>query len=120
MRSFREFVIDIVKKPPVLFPLVGLFHVLLLARTIWDDRHVPVTDIAWVEVLWMTAYTMFWLAACDMRKWGALAYMLLTATDACVYLAVRNHLLPIDAISNMFLIDALFSVFLLYYYKRFN
>jgi len=120
MRNFREFVVDIVKKPPVLFPLVGLFHVLWLAGTIWADRNIHFPDIAWLEVLWLVGYTSCWIAACDFRKWGATGYILLTLLNTSLYFAIRNGKAPIDYMSNMFLIDGLFSIFLLVYYKRFR
>ncbi len=37
----KVFLTDIIKKPPILFPLVGLFHILLLLWTIWGDHHEP-------------------------------------------------------------------------------
>jgi hypothetical protein len=120
VRSFKEFVIDIVKKPPLLFPLVGLFHIVWTVGIIWDDRHVPFPGIAWLELLWMIGYTGFWIAACDLRKWGASGYILLTLLNTGLYLAIRNGKMPIDYMSNMFLLDGLFSVFLVFYYKRFK
>jgi hypothetical protein len=120
LRSTRQFFIDIVKKPPVLFPLVALFHVLWLIWTIWSDRYLHFPDLALLEVCWMIGYTVFWIVACDFRKWGALGYFALTLVNTCIYLAVRNGKLPAGYESNMFLLDGLFSVFLLIYYKRFN
>lgn len=120
MRTSKEFLSDIIRKPPMLFPLVGLFHILWLLWTIWDDRHVPFPGIEWLQVLWIMAYTFFWLAACDMRKWGAFGYIVLTILDTSLYLAARNHKVSELYMSNLFLIDGLFSFFLLFYYKRFR
>jgi len=50
MRSFKETINDIIRKPPMLFPLVALFHVLWLLFTIWDDRNEPFPGIVWLEV----------------------------------------------------------------------
>jgi len=104
----------------MLFPLVGLFHILWLAWTIWDDRYEPFPDIAWLQVLWLAGYTLFWLAACDFRKWGARGYIALTMIDLSIYLLVKNHKLHVEYISNLCLIDVLFSFFLFYYYKQFK
>jgi len=120
MRSFKEFSIDIVKKPPVSFPVIGLFHLLWLLYTVWSDRHEPFPDLVWLEVVWMAGYTFFWVAACDLRKWGAMGYIFLTLINACVYLAARNGRVSRDYVSDMFLLDGLFSVFLVFYYKRFS
>ncbi len=120
MRSFKELVIDMVRRPPILFPAVGLFHVLWLLWTIWDDRSLHFPGIEWLQVLWLAGYTLFWLAACDFRKWGATGYIILTLINASIYLAVRNSKLSVLYMSNMFLLDGLFSVFLVFYYKRFR
>ena len=120
MRDIKAVFIDIIKKPPMLFPLVGLVHVLWLVWTIWDDRSAPFPGIEWLQVLWMAAYTVFWIAACDLRKWGALGYIVLTLINASLYLAIRNGHLSIMYMSNIFLIDGLFSVFLVFYYRKFS
>ena len=119
MRSFKQFTTDIVRKPPMLFPLVALFHVLWFLWTIYDDRHEPL-DIAWLQVLWLTGFTLFWIATCDLRKWGAIGYFALTLIDAVLYFAARNHVADQLYLSNMFLLDGLFSFFLLFYYKKFS
>jgi len=120
LRSSKEFITDIVRKPPMLFPLVALFHVLWFLWTLWDDRTAPFPAIEWLQVLWMAGYALFWIAACDMRKWGALGYIVLTIVDAALYLAIRNGHISVLYMSNMFLLDGLFSVFLLFYYKKFH
>jgi len=66
----------------------------------------------------MIGYTTFWLAASDLRKWGGLGYIVLTLVNACLYLAIRNGKMQVSYMSNMFLLDGLFSVFLVFYYKR--
>lgn len=120
MRNFKVLLSDLMRKPPMLFPLVGLFHILWLLYTLWDDRHEPFPDVAWLQVLWMTGYVTFWLAACDLRKWGAMGYILLTLVDSSLYVGAMYHKVPPVYISNLCLIDGLFSFFLLFYYKRFN
>ena len=120
MRSFKEFSIDIIKKPPVSFPVIGLFHVLWFFYIVWSDRHEPFPDPVWLEALWMLGYTTCWIAACDLRKWGAMGYILLTLLNASLYLAIRNGKMSRDYMSDMFLIDGLFSIFLVFYFKRFK
>ena len=120
MRNFKVLFTDLVNKPPILFPLIGLFHIFLLLWTIYDDRSVSFPGIVWLEVLWLTGYTVFWLAACDFRKWGAVGYILMTLLDASLYLAIMNGKISRDYLSNMFLLDGLFSVFLVFYYKSFR
>ncbi len=113
-------IVDLVKKPPMLFPLVGLFHVVLTLYIIWSDHYLPFPGIEWLGALWLLAYTVFWIAACDLRRWGALGYICLTIVDAAVYLAIYNHKLNQIYESPMLVIAALFSVFLLFYFKKFK
>lgn len=120
MQSFKAFFTGIIRKPPILFPIVGLFHILWLLWTIWDDRHVPFPDVVWLELVWMVGYTTFWLAACDLRKWGALGYVLLTMLDVLFSLAAYYGKIGHSYPSNMFLLDVVFSMFILFYYKRFG
>src|ERR1035437_7523279 len=111
---------DMIKKPPVLFPLVGLFHILWLLWIIWDDRHLPFPGIEWLQVLWMAGFAFFWIAACDLRKWGALGYIVLTLLNAVLFLFVKNVNDRDLYMSPVFLIGGLFSFFLIFYYKRFR
>jgi hypothetical protein len=120
MRSFKQFLTDVIRKPPMLFPLVALGHIFWLLITLWGDRHEPFPSIVWLEILWMVGYTTFWIAACDLRKWGANGYIVLTLINMGLYLAVKNGKLSVDYMSSMFLLDGLFSVFIIFYYKRFN
>ena len=119
MRSFKEFIADVVKKPPMLFPLVALGHILWLLWLTWNDRFVPL-GIEWLQVLWMAGYTFFWIAASDMRKWGALGYMFLTMINIIIFLTAKSVYTRDVYMSSLFLIDGLFSFFLVFYYKKFR
>ena len=120
MRDLKTIITDIVRKPPIMFPMVGAFHIMWLGYLAWSNASEPFPNIVWLGVLWMLGYTIFWLAACDLKKWGALGYMLLTLLNTSLYLARLNGKLDTDYISDIPLIDALFSFFLLFYFKRFS
>ena len=120
MSSLKESVTGILRKPPLAFLLIGLFHVLWLGYTIWSDRHEPFPGILWLDVVWMAGYTTCWLAACDLRKWGMLGYVALTFIDVALYLLAKYSKVPAVYVSDMFVIDVLFSMLLLYYYKIFS
>ncbi len=120
MRSFKELTTDLIKKPPMLFPLVGLFHVLWLLLFIVLDYKEPFPNIVWLGVVWTLGYTVFWLAACDLRKWGALGYIALTLINTVLYYIPFKGGVHTEYGSNMPLIDGLFSFFLVFYYRRFK
>ena len=120
MRSFREFVVDIVKEPPVLFPLVALFHVLWLTWAFVTLMGGPIGAPDLLRVAWMAAYTFFWIGACDMRKWAALGYMGITILNFILFFSLKSIYDKDVYTSSIFLLDGLFSFFLLVYYKRFR
>ena len=120
MRSVRELWVDIVVRPPVLFPLVGLFHVLWLIWTLVTLRGEPFGIPELVKVSWMVSYTFFWIGACDMRKWAALGYMFITILNFALFFLLKSTYDKDIYTSTLFLLDGLFSFFLLIYYKRFG
>ena len=99
---------------------MGLFHILWLVWTIWDDRHLPFPGIEWLQVLWMIGYTTFWIAICDFRKWGAIGYVVLTLINISLHFAVKHGKVSDLYMSNLFLIDGILSLFLALYYKLFR
>jgi hypothetical protein len=120
MRSAKQFLSDIIKKPPMLFPLVGLFHVLWLLWVLWGAHDEPFPNIVWLQVLWMTVYTFLWLAICDLRKWALYCYVFLAVLNTLLFLAARKGMISPDYYSDILWVDLLFSIFLLYYFKKFD
>jgi len=119
LRNFKELIKDLALKPPIFFPFVGLFHLLWLVWTIWDDRYVHFPGIEWLQVLWLVGYTAFWLVACDLRKWGAAGYFLMTLLDVGLNFAAKRNMVSELYVSNLFLADIIFSLLLLFYYREF-
>jgi len=117
MRSFKEFLNDIVRKPPLLFPLVALFHVLWLLWTIWDDRKEPM-DIAWLQVVWLAVFVFLWIEISDLRKWAAIAYFIFTLLDVSLALAAKTNIAYFFYPCNLVGFDVLFSVLILIFYRR--
>lgn len=112
-----------IKTPPVVFPLVGLFHIVWAVVAIVNLMSTGFHSGAsyeLVQVGWMLGATISWLAACDMHRWGALAYILLTIADVVVYLLEHNGKIGLAHHSNLIFIDGVFSFFLLFFYKRFR
>jgi hypothetical protein len=120
MRNFKTFVTDVARKPPQIMPFVAIAHVLWLVYTIWGLRYISVSSIEWLQVLWLLAYTTCWVAACDLRRWGALTYILLTLANTSLYLLLHTVYEREAYMSSLFLLDGMFSFYLLLFYKRFN
>ena len=117
MRDIKTFFRDLIKKPPQLFPLVALFHIAMLIYVVWNDISEP---YAWIQILWMLGYTVFWLFICDMKKWAALGYLALTVIDLVLRFTLKSPDNLAIYVSDMFILDVLFSFFVLFYYRRFD
>src|SRR5690242_18532794 len=80
----------IFKKPPILFPLVALFHIAMLLFSIWNYSTEPFLSIAWVQPLWMLLYSLSWLFVCDMKRWAAYVYIALTTLNLMLRMALKS------------------------------
>lgn len=118
-RGFKGFITDVARKPPIIMPLVAVAHVLGLMWIIFHTNAGNI-EMQWLQIVWMVAYTASWIAACDLRKWGAFSYIVLTLVNVTLYLTVKNFYDRDFYMSNLFLIDGMFSFFLLFYYKQFS
>ncbi|PQJ10953.1 hypothetical protein CJD36_013360 [Flavipsychrobacter stenotrophus] len=119
MRDLKTFFKDIITKPPVVFPLVALFHVVLLLWTVYSLVQQPGTSTE-ISVLWMLAYTTLWLATADMRKWGAMGYVVVTVVGIVIFLNAKQQYTWIQYETPMFISDMLFCFFIMFYFKRFR
>ena len=119
MRTLKIFFSDIFQKPPVLFPLVALFHIVCLLASLWSLVQLP-SSATYIAATWMGAYTFFWIGVTDLRKWGAIGYIGTTVVSIVVwYMAYANGHKALDG-SPLFIIDILFCFFVLFYFKRFR
>ncbi len=120
-RSFKEFIRDITVKPLIIFPLVGLAHVVGLLWVIWENRTAPINGLEWISALWMLGYTVCWIAACDYLKWGALCYIALTTIDIVLLFFLKSYADKVVYTSLLVpFINGIFCFFLLLFYKRFR
>ena len=112
---------------PIMFPMIGLF---LLFMTFTEAQNYIGDDSVAKEYLWrpviLLLYTVFWVVACYKRKWGALAFLILTILNVSFYLfgprgadaylkhAVGDILFLYDKVS----LNMIFSFMLLFYFRR--
>lgn len=119
LRDFKVFISDIFRKPPVLLPLVALFHVLWFMVMLWSVITAYSAGTA-ENAGWMLLYTIFWIGVSDLRKWGAIGYILLTVVSILVWYVPYLDGKSSSHVSPMFLVDIVFSFFALVYYKKFR
>lgn len=126
-------------KAPILFPLIGLFHIglLLYLSFLWVDT--AVAPIYWVRPLIMGLYMVFWIGACYLKKKMANGYLILTIIMVVFYYffpsdsnhldsegfwntlyhaAVRGHRIFGDILLEPLPVNILFSFVLLLYYRK--
>ena len=103
MRDLKLFVRDLIKKPPQLFPLAALFHIVMLVIIICSD--IGYTSL-WLHILWMLGYTVFWIFICDMKKWAALGYLALTTINLVLRFTLKPDNFSVYG-SEMFIIEVL-------------
>lgn len=120
MRPFSQIVADMFRRPPILLPIVGIAHILGLFYTLWQCRNIEGFSIQWLQLTWMMAYTFFWLACCNLKRWGVYGYLALTIANTVIYITATSLITRDAYTSKMFIIDVIFSFFLIIYYKRFQ
>jgi hypothetical protein len=119
VRNIKTFFKDIAEKPPLLFPLVVLFHLIMFLYTLWSVHDAPFPAMEWMQPLVTFVFLFFWVAACDLRKWGAFIYILITAADLLLLYVMKYPTYRYE-ITRLAPEDAVFSFFLMFYYKRFR
>jgi hypothetical protein len=116
MRNLPTFLKDTIRKPPVVFPLIALFHIFCLIYVVYESLSTPL-PYALFQPVWLLAYTISWIAICDLRKWGGASYVIISCVNLGIYLMLRS---PADRIynSDLFLIDLIFCVVVIIFYKK--
>jgi hypothetical protein len=115
----QSFIKRIWQKPPVLFPWVALFHIVMMLFSIWNYRTEPILSLAWVQPLWIVLYTITWVFVCDMKKWAALVYIGLTTLNLFLRFWLSEQYKN-DLTDTLFPLDVLFTFFVMFYFKRFD
>jgi len=118
--SYTKLFTDFIKKPPVYFPLIGLFHIIWLFVAIWDASQTGFNNYSAIQIGWMSGYTFFWLAACDLRKWGLWAYVFLALINTILFFNLKYMVERSLYTSSLRLFDVLFAILLLLHHKFFD
>jgi uncharacterized membrane protein AbrB (regulator of aidB expression) len=126
-RDIGVFLKDVFRKPPAPFPYIALFHVLAFFMMLAINWGAKITDY-YVEVLWLIGFTVSCIYTCDLKKWAATSYILITAANLGLYLYFQfkydSELIRATKqgvyVSAMLIPALIFSFFVLFFYKRFN
>lgn len=126
-RDIGVFLRDIIKKAPKPFPYIAIFHVLvgvLVLLINWGD---PIGSFI-LDLVWVAAFSFCWFFLCDLKKWAAIGYILLTIANIVLFLyPVLMHRTEMDIeewqgtyVSVMLIPGLIFSFFVLFFFRRFN
>ena len=70
----ESFFKKLINRPPVLFPLAALFHVLITVAAIISLYPIPLNQRDWLRPLALLLFAVLSVALCFMRKWAAMSY----------------------------------------------
>lgn len=107
-------------KPPILFPLAALFHIIISLSAIITLYPTPLGQRDWLRPLGMVAFTVLSVLLCTMRKWTAMAYVALSILSlALLYFSKVDS--PEFIFGNSFFpFNIILSFFILLLFKRFK
>ncbi len=108
------------QRPPVVFPLVALFHVVLFLYYVWIFRSEPFPSEGWVVPGILLLYTISWVFVCDYRRWASFAYIGLTTISIVLRFTLADYTDRELYADTLFPADILFTFFIMFYYKRFK
>jgi glycerol-3-phosphate acyltransferase PlsY len=114
------FIKRIWQKPPIAFPLIGLFHVGILGYILYDNISDPIGGLIWMQPISMLVYTVLWLLICDLKKWAALGYMGVTTANLIARMLITDHMVEVYFLNVLFPADVIFTIITLIYYKKFE
>ncbi|GAA4449240.1 hypothetical protein [Rurimicrobium arvi] len=107
-------------KPPILFPLAALFHLVLFIAAVVTLYPTPLSQRDWLAPLASLSFTIAAFLICTMRKWTAMSYVGLSiACLALMYFGGYDSPARIFG-QALFPLNLILSFFILLLYKRFR
>ena len=112
----HNFLKRIFTKPPILFPMVALFHVGVLGYNIYIYSTEPLL----IQLIWLLLYTVSWIFVCDLKRWASIMYMALTTLNLLLRFVLKSPIEASNFTDALFPADILFTFFVMYYFKKFD
>lgn len=112
------------KNMPIIFPLTGLFLLAMFLFETWSwIGEDGVSALYKLRPVVLLAYFVFWSAACLKKKWGAMAFLILTILNVSFYFFAPDMMLKRaigDILFKPLPINLLFSFLLLFFFRKFD
>lgn len=116
----ESFLKKLISRPPILFPLAALFHILMTGMAIVSLSPTPLDQRDWLRPLAMLLFSFLSVALCLMRKWAAIAYTSLSMLClAMLYFGGDDTPVRIFG-SAFFPFSLILSLFILLLFRRFR
>jgi len=111
---------QLLTRPPILFPLAALFHIIISLSAIFTLHPTPFSQRDWLRPFGMIAFTILSVLLCTMRKWTAMAYVAFSILSlALLYFSKADS--PEFIFGNSFFpFNIILSFFILLLFKRFK
>ena len=111
---------QLITKPPILFPLAALFHIIISISAIITLYPTPIAQRDWLRPLGMLIFSLLSVFLCTMRKWTAIAYVSFSIISlGIIYFTQRDS--PEFIFGNSFFpFNIILSFFVLLLFKRFK
>lgn len=110
----------IISKPPILFPLAALFHIIITISAIVSLYSIPLSQRDWLRPFAMILFTLLAAGLCLMRKWIAIVYVAFSICSlAMLYYTPADTPMQIFG-SGFFPFNLILSFFILLFFKRFK
>ena len=108
------------EKPPIMFPLVAVGHIVYFLLLSYS--HVTDYVGGWLlaQPILLFVYTLAWLFCCDLKRWAALIYIALTSINLALRFWVTDSMALNNFTDVLFPMDVLFSFFLMYFFRNFD
>ena len=110
----------LITKPPILFPLAALFHIVICLSAIVSLYPTELSQKEWARPGGMLLFSILSVFLCGMKKWAAIAYVLMSMLSlAIIYLHPNLSALLLFA-DSIFPFNVILSFFILLLFKRFK
>ncbi len=90
----ESFIFRFFKRPPIVFPILALFLAFLTVYEMvnWWGDWGEVHNIYMLRPLLMLGFTTFWCVATLLKKWGAVAFIVLTVLSFSLALFGKDNM----------------------------
>lgn len=111
------------KSLPIVFPLIGLFLIVMLAfESYYYLGDHTINAVYWLRPLVMLAYTFCWIFICLKKKWAAVAFLVVAIANVSFQLFGPKDMLLRKAIGDILFvplpINLVFAFLVLFYYRK--